>query len=113
MNGKVFISGSKLKELRSKRGLSQEALCDVFYCQKIQVSIATLKRAELGKNVSYRVARELALYFDVTVEALLESSISNNGHAELFGEKRKEIYLFSFLVPNFALFLVFFLHIFH
>lgn len=100
MNGKVFISGSKLKELRSKRGLSQEALCDVFYCQKIQVSIATLKRAELGKNVSYRVARELALYFDVTVEALLESSISNNGHAELFGEKRKEIYLFSFLVTT-------------
>lgn len=100
MNDKVFISGSKLKKLRSISGLSQGALCDIFYCQNIQVSIATLKRAELGKNVSYRVARELASYFDVTVEALLDSSISNNGYAELFGEKKSEIYLFSFLVTT-------------
>ena len=100
MNDKVLIAGSKLKELRSKSGLSQEALCDVFYDQNIRVSIATLKRAELGKNVSYRVVKELASYFDVTVEALLDSSISSHEKAQLFGEKKLELYLFSFLITR-------------
>jgi len=100
VNDKVLISGSKLKELRSKRGLSQEALCDVFYDKNIQVSIATLKRAELGKNVSYRVVKELASYFDVTVEVLLNSSISSHEKAQLFGEKKFELYLFSFLITK-------------
>lgn len=69
--GRVFLVSEVLKDLRSQKLQSQEEMAFACSDQKIRVSIASIKRAETGKPVIYRVARELARYFDVPVQALI------------------------------------------
>lgn len=69
--GRVFLVSEILKELRSQKLQSQEEMAFACSDQKIRVSIASIKRAETGKPVIYRVARELARYFDVPVQTLI------------------------------------------
>lgn len=49
-----------------------------------QISIASIKRAESGKNVLYRIVANLAKYFKVPISDLLENSNLNNNKLESF-----------------------------
>lgn len=68
--GRVRIDPEALRSLRQSRMLSQQDLADDLWSRNIQVSIATIKRAETGHAVRYRILRELARYFDVPFESL-------------------------------------------
>lgn len=69
--GRVFLVTQVLKDLRSQKLQSQEEMAFACSDRKIRVSIASIKRAETGKPVIYRVARELARYFDVPVQKII------------------------------------------
>jgi DNA-binding XRE family transcriptional regulator len=71
VTGRVFLVSDILKNLRSDKLQSQEEMAFACSDQKIRVSIASIKRAETGKPVIYRVARELARYFNVPVQQLI------------------------------------------
>lgn len=77
MNGKILMNKNKLKQLRMQQGLSQQALVDCFYDNNIQISIATLKRAEVGKPVHYRIARAFACYFSLSIMELTINDKNN------------------------------------
>lgn len=68
--GSVLMDASRLRALRESRLLSQQDLADALWDRNIQVSIATIKRAETGHAVRYRILRELARFFEVPFDAL-------------------------------------------
>jgi len=70
-DGRIVLHPARLKALRKKHGWSQEVLADRSVTQRRWVSIASIKRAETGKSVLYRTARNLALLFQVELDALL------------------------------------------
>ncbi|MBL8261212.1 MAG: helix-turn-helix transcriptional regulator [Xanthomonadaceae bacterium] len=69
--GSVILDSGMLRRLRTARLMSQQDLADECWRRNIRVSIATIKRAEAGHAVRYRVARELARCFDVPVGDIL------------------------------------------
>lgn len=69
--GAVLLNAATLRRLRQGRLLSQQELADALSRVHIQVSIATIKRAETGHAVRFRIARELARYFGVAFDDLL------------------------------------------
>jgi hypothetical protein len=69
--GQVVLSKSTLCRLREARCMSQEELVHDFERRNIRVSIATIKRAETGHAVRYRIVRELARYYGVSFDDLL------------------------------------------
>jgi hypothetical protein len=70
--GSLLLDANVLRELRESRMLSQEEMVNLFDVRNIRISIATIKRAETGHAVRYRIACEFAGYFCVPVEALLK-----------------------------------------
>lgn len=73
-HGRLRLHAATLRRLRNARLLSQQDLADDCWRRNIRVSIATIKRAESGHAVRFRIARELARCFDVPVDRLLVSS---------------------------------------
>ena len=71
LRGKVRMNPSTLRGLREARHLSQQELVNDFDRGNVRVSIATIKRAETGHDVRFRICRELARYFGVSFEDLL------------------------------------------
>ena len=71
--GRLQLDTATLRALRNARLLSQQDLADDCWRRNIRVSIATIKRAESGHAVRFRIARELARCFDVPVARLLVS----------------------------------------
>lgn len=71
--GRVALDPSALRTLRHGRMLSQQDLADDCWRRNIRVSIATIKRAECGQAVRFRIVRELARCFEVPVERLLRA----------------------------------------
>ncbi|MEC4766461.1 AAA family ATPase [Halomonas sp. CUBES01] len=69
-DGRLRLDRQRLKEHRRRLGLSQEALAEYCFDQRLCVSIASIKRAESGRKVLYRTARHLAEIYGVEVEAL-------------------------------------------
>lgn len=69
--GKVRLDSALLRRLRQSRLLSQQDLAEECWRRNIQVSIATIKRAELGRAVRFRIARELARCFDVPLRRIV------------------------------------------
>lgn len=69
--GRIRLDAARLRELRQTRLMSQQDLANDFWRRNIQVSIATIKRAEAGQAVRYRVAREFARYFDLPPDRLV------------------------------------------
>lgn len=69
-DGRVSLDSAQLKQLRSRAGLSQEALAQQCLQERLCVSIASIKRAEAGKPVLYRTARHLATVYKVSLEQL-------------------------------------------
>lgn len=68
--GSVLLDADVLRELREARMLSQEEMANLFEIRNVRISIATIKRAETGHAVRYRIAREYARFFGVPVETL-------------------------------------------
>ena len=72
MAGTVQINEMKLKQLREQYALSQEGL--EYACSQkkgCSVSVATIKRAELGTPLSRRTVARLAKFFDIPLEELI------------------------------------------
>jgi len=69
--GSVTLDPDALRALRHARMLSQQDLADECWRRNIRVSIATIKRAECGQAVRFRIARELARCFEVPVHSLV------------------------------------------
>lgn len=70
-HGRVLLDKTALRTLRQSRLLSQQDLADDCWRRNIRVSIATIKRAESGRAVRYRIARELARCFEVPVANIM------------------------------------------
>jgi DNA-binding XRE family transcriptional regulator len=66
-HGSITLDGNELRRLRHSRLMSQQELADHCERRHVRVSIATIKRAESGARVRFRVARELARCFEVPV----------------------------------------------
>lgn len=71
--GSVLLDGAELRRLRHTRLMSQQELADHCEDRRYRVSLPTIKRAELGRRVRFRVARELARCFDVPVLQILRA----------------------------------------
>lgn len=71
LRGSVLLDADVLRTLREKLLLSQNDLAERCFQQRIQVSIATIKRAETWHPVRYRIAHDLARAFAVPVNDLL------------------------------------------
>ena len=69
-DGRVVLCKEELKTLRKRLGESQEKVAFLCAEQGLCVSISSLKRAETNKNVLYRTARDLAQFYDVSVDQL-------------------------------------------
>ncbi|WP_196240345.1 helix-turn-helix domain-containing protein [Dyella choica] len=81
--GRVVLEAELLKHLRYSRQLSQDELANECSLRHIRVSISSIKRAETSKPVLFRIARELARFFDVPAEQLICSNApeASNGKA--------------------------------
>jgi len=75
-DGKIILSSSNLKALRRRYGLSQESMAYKCSEENLAVSIATVKRAEAGKKVSYGTAYKIAKFYDVDISELTNNSVS-------------------------------------
>jgi urea transport system substrate-binding protein len=71
VQGRIVLDTSVLKQLRHDRQLSQEELANECSAHRVRVSISSIKRAETGNPVLFRIARELARFYDVPVERLV------------------------------------------
>ena len=71
--GRVCLDADRLRLLRQARLMSQQDLANDFSLRNIQISIATIKRAEAGHPVRYRIVRELARYFDQNADQIVRS----------------------------------------
>ncbi|MGH8079331.1 MAG: helix-turn-helix domain-containing protein [Lysobacter sp.] len=72
--GQVVLDSAELRRLRQSRLLSQQDLADDCWRRNIRVSIATIKRAESGRAVRFRIAHELARCFGVPVARIVQTA---------------------------------------
>lgn len=80
--GHVMLDGALLRQLRQARLMSQQDLADDCWRRNIQLSLTTIKRAEAGRAVRFRIAREFARCFDVPVTkiARTENPAAESNH---------------------------------
>lgn len=71
--GRILLSADMLRRLRHGQMLSQQDMADDCWRRNFRISIATIKRAESGHAVRFRIARELARYFNVSVTDLVSA----------------------------------------
>lgn len=69
--GHVMLDSALLRQLRQANLMSQQDLADYCWRHNIQLSLTTIKRAEAGHAVRFRIARELARCFDVVVTEIV------------------------------------------
>lgn len=74
--GRVMLDNTALRQLRHARLMSQQDLADECWRRNIRVSLPTIKRAESGHAVRFRIARELARCFDVPIVRIILRSPS-------------------------------------
>lgn len=104
MDGKVVLDTRKLKTRRKQLGYSQEALS--YECEKrrLKVSLATIKRAETGKPVTYRTARDLAEFFSLQPTELMvpqgEACVSGRYSPPVWHEVERGVSLPSYALPH-------------
>lgn len=70
-SGRIVLDAAALKRLRMSRLMSQQDLADDCWRRNIQISLTTIKRAEGGRAVRFRIAREFARCFGVPVTSLV------------------------------------------
>jgi hypothetical protein len=95
LDGRTILDPAVLKRLRQVLALSQEALANLCVDRHLRVSLASIKRAEAGKPVIYRTARQLALALGKDLPALQIPLTL------LVGEKSEKSAYLS-LYPNFV-----------
>jgi ribosome-binding protein aMBF1 (putative translation factor) len=80
--GHVMLDNVLIRQLRQARLMSQQDLADECWRRNIQLSLTTIKRAEGGRAVRFRIAREFARCFDVSVTQILrvEHPATANNH---------------------------------
>ncbi len=71
--GHVLLDNTLLRQLRQARCMSQQDLADDCWRRNIPLSLTTIKRAELGRAVRFRIAREFARCFDVVVTQIVRA----------------------------------------
>lgn len=69
--GHVLLDNALLRHLRQARCMSQQDLADDCWRRNIPLSLTTIKRAELGRAVRFRIAREFARCFGVLVTQIV------------------------------------------
>ena len=72
--GSIFLDGNELRRLRLCKLMSQQELANHCQRRRYIVSLPTIKRAESGARVRFRVARELARCFDVPVLQIVRAT---------------------------------------
>ena len=65
-SGRVQLDAELIRRLRQARFMSQQDLADDCWRRNIQLSLSTIKRAEMGRAVRFRIAREFARCFDIS-----------------------------------------------
>lgn len=78
--GHVLLDSTLLRRLRQGRLMSQQDLADDCWRRNIQLSLTTIKRAEAGRAVRFRIAREFARCFDVQVTRILRTEDPASNH---------------------------------
>ena len=73
-HGSISLDCNELRRLRHSRLMSQQELANHCELRRYRISIATIKRAESGRRVRFRVARELARCFDVPVLQIVRAT---------------------------------------
>lgn len=71
--GHVLLDSAQLRQLRQGRFMSQQDLANDCWRRNIPLSLTTIKRAELGRPVRFRIAREFARCFDVQVTRIVRT----------------------------------------
>lgn len=71
--GQVLLDSARLRQLRQGRLMSQQDLANECWRRNIPLSLTTIKRAERGCPVRFRIAREFARCFEVPVAQLLRA----------------------------------------
>lgn len=71
--GHVMLDSALLRQLRQAKLMSQQDLADDCWRRNIQLSLTTIKRAEGGRAVRFRIAREFARCFDVLVTQIVRA----------------------------------------
>ncbi len=79
MQEALVLKVELLKSLRQQRFLSQEDLFNACQQRSLRVSLATIKRAETGKKVSYRTIRELSTFYAVPALSLVLLGSADSG----------------------------------
>jgi hypothetical protein len=79
MQEALILKVELLKSLRQQRFLSQEDLFNACRQRSLRVSLATIKRAETGKKVSYRTVRELSTFYAVPALSLVMRESTDSG----------------------------------
>lgn len=86
VDGRMRLNVDVLKNLRKNLGLSQSKLADYAIFQRKNISIASIKRAELGEPVIYRTALQLASLFNTDISVLMAEHEVND---DLYAKKIK------------------------
>ncbi len=71
MGGKVQLNTGIIIKLRRNLGLSQLEMAMLCKERKLSIALSTIKRVETGKIVSLRTARNIALFFECSLDSLL------------------------------------------
>lgn len=71
--GNVALDSTLIRQLRQGRLMSQRELANDCWRRNIPLSLNTIKRAELGRPVRFRIAREFARCFEVPVTQVLRA----------------------------------------
>lgn len=72
--GRIRLDRDALRQLRHARLMSQQGLADDCWRRNIRISLPTIKRAESGRAVRFRIAQELARCFGVPIARILRTS---------------------------------------
>lgn len=80
--GHVMLDSALIRGLRQGKLMSQQDLADDCWRRNIQLSLTTIKRAEAGRAVRFRIAREFARCFDMPVMqiVLAENATAESSH---------------------------------
>ncbi|EKE75145.1 XRE family transcriptional regulator [Gallaecimonas xiamenensis] len=74
MKGTQRLDAARLKALRDAKCISQEDLSHACQAKHLRLSLATIKRAEAGRPVSYRTIREFSAFYAVPLSVLTGKS---------------------------------------
>lgn len=87
-DGRMPLNKERLKAHRKKLGLSQEQMANECAEKGLYVSVASLKRAETGKRVIYRTARDISQFLGVDLTELIDNSVASDTPEALLQDNR-------------------------